>query len=54
MRATCMILELKVDHSVEYAIQQIKDRQYALRFMPKKEIIINLLTDVYWYDIMNI
>lgn len=28
----CIILELKVDHSAEEAIQQIKDRQYALRF----------------------
>lgn len=28
----CMILELKVDHSPEEAIQQIKNKQYALRF----------------------
>lgn len=28
----CIILELKVDHYAEEAIQQIKDRQYALRF----------------------
>ena len=35
MSADCIILELKVDHSAEEAIQQIKDRQYALRFAPK-------------------
>lgn len=28
----CIILELKVDHSAEEAIQQIKKRSYALRF----------------------
>ena len=28
----CIILELKVDHSAEEAVQQIKDRGYALRF----------------------
>lgn len=28
----CMILELKVDHTAEEAIQQIKDRKYALKF----------------------
>ena len=33
--ADCIILELKVDRSAEEAIQQIKDRQYALRFAPK-------------------
>lgn len=31
----CIILELKVDHTAREAIQQIKDRGYALRFMPK-------------------
>lgn len=31
----CIILELKVEHSAEEAIRQIKDRQYALRFMGK-------------------
>ena len=31
----CIILELKVDHTGREAIQQIKDRGYALRFMPK-------------------
>lgn len=31
----CIILELKVDHSAEEAIQQIKDRGYALRFEGK-------------------
>ena len=31
----CIILELKVDKPVEEAIQQIKDRQYALRFRGK-------------------
>ncbi len=30
--ADCIILELKVDHTPEEAIRQIKDRQYALRF----------------------
>lgn len=30
--ADCIILELKVDHSPEDAIQQIKDRNYALKF----------------------
>lgn len=33
--ADCIILELKVDHTPEEAIQQIKDKQYALRFKPK-------------------
>lgn len=33
--ADCIILELKVDHSPEAAIRQIKNRQYALRFQPK-------------------
>ena len=28
----CIILELKVDHTPEEAVQQIKDRKYALRF----------------------
>lgn len=31
----CIILELKVDHTVEEALQQIKERQYALRFQGK-------------------
>lgn len=31
----CIILELKIDRPVEEAIQQIKDRQYALRFRGK-------------------
>ena len=31
----CIILELKVDHSAEEAIQQIKDRGYALSFEGK-------------------
>lgn len=30
-----IIIELKVDHTAEEAIQQIKDRQYALRFEGK-------------------
>ena len=30
-----MIIELKVNHTVDEAIQQIKDRQYALRFEGK-------------------
>ena len=30
-----IIIELKVNHTAEEAIQQIKDRQYALRFMGK-------------------
>lgn len=33
--ADCIILELKVDHTPEEAIQQIKDKQYALRFRGK-------------------
>ena len=31
----CIILELKVDHTAAEAIQQIKDRKYALRFSRK-------------------
>lgn len=31
----CIILELKVDHTAEEAIQQIKDRKYDLRFKGK-------------------
>lgn len=31
----CLILELKVDHTPEDAIQQIKSREYALRFYGK-------------------
>ncbi|MCD8109601.1 MAG: ATP-binding protein [Clostridiales bacterium] len=30
-----LIIELKVDHTVDEAIEQIKDRQYVLRFMGK-------------------
>ena len=30
-----MILELKVDKTPEYAISQIKEKQYALRFKGK-------------------
>uniref|UniRef100_UPI004057CBBC AAA family ATPase n=1 Tax=Agathobacter sp. TaxID=2021311 RepID=UPI004057CBBC len=33
--AECIILELKVDHSAKDAIEQIKERQYILRFVPK-------------------
>lgn len=33
--ADCIILELKVDHSPEAAIQQIRDKRYALRFHGK-------------------
>lgn len=33
--ADCILLELKVNHSPEEAIQQIKDRKYALRFQAK-------------------
>lgn len=32
---TCIILELKVDHSPEEALQQIKNKQYSLRFKGK-------------------
>ena len=32
---TCIILELKVDHTPEEAIQQIKDKEYILRFLGK-------------------
>ncbi len=31
----CIILELKIDQSPEAAVRQIKERQYALRFLPK-------------------
>lgn len=31
----CIILKLKVDHTPEEAIQQIKEKQYALRFNGK-------------------
>ena len=31
----CIIIELKVNHTADEAIQQIKDRKYALRFEPK-------------------
>ena len=33
--ADCIIIELKVGHTPEEAIQQIKDRKYALRFVGK-------------------
>ena len=33
--ADCIILELKVDHTPEEAIKQIKEKQYVLRFQPK-------------------
>lgn len=33
--ADCIILELKVDRTAQEAIEQIKERQYALRFEPK-------------------
>lgn len=33
--ADCIILELKVDHTPQQAIQQIKDRKYALKFQGK-------------------
>jgi len=35
MNADCIILELKVDHAPEDAIQQIKDKNYALKFQGK-------------------
>lgn len=31
----CMIIELKVNHTADDAIQQIRNRQYALRFEGK-------------------
>lgn len=34
-RDDCIIIELKVDHTVEDAIRQIKDRKYELRFEAK-------------------
>lgn len=34
-RADCMILELKVDHTADEALQQIKDKKYALKFEGK-------------------
>lgn len=33
--ADCIILELKVDHSPDEAIAQIKEKKYALKFVPK-------------------
>lgn len=33
--ADCIILELKVNHTAQKAIEQIKEKQYALKFMPK-------------------
>lgn len=33
--ADCMILELKVDHTPDEAIAQIKEKKYALKFVPK-------------------
>ena len=33
--ADCLILELKVDHTPEEAIQQIIDKNYALKFQGK-------------------
>lgn len=35
MSDDCLIVELKVNHSAEEAIQQIKDRKYAQRFIGK-------------------
>lgn len=32
----CIILELKVDHTPDEAIAQIKEKQYALRFLGLK------------------
>lgn len=32
---TCIILELKIDDTPEAAIQQIKEKQYVLRFLGK-------------------
>ena len=34
-KADCLILELKVDHTPEEAIQQIKEKRYALKFKGK-------------------
>ncbi|MDO5550510.1 MAG: AAA family ATPase [Lachnospiraceae bacterium] len=34
-QADCMILELKADHTAQEAINQIKDRRYALKFRGK-------------------
>lgn len=33
--ADCIILELKVDHTPDEAIAQIKEKKYALKFVPK-------------------
>lgn len=35
LAADCIILELKIDHTADEAIQQIKDRNYAQRFIGK-------------------
>jgi RecB family endonuclease NucS len=34
-RADCIILELNVDHSAQEALQQIKNKKYALKFEGK-------------------
>ena len=34
-KADCMILELKVDHTPEEALEQIKNKNYKLRFQGK-------------------
>ena len=39
-----MILELKIDHTPDEAIAQIKDKKYALRLLPGTESI----QEEYW------
>ncbi len=40
-KADCIILELKIDHTPEEAIQQIKDRKYALKFKGKLGALVS-------------
>ena len=49
--ADCIILELKVDHTADDAIQQIKDRQYHLKFQGNN---MNILFQIQLYhDILD-
>ena len=43
----CIILELKVDHTPEEAIEQIKKKEYALRFRGKQQSIASIQA-VFW------
>ncbi len=43
-----MILELKIDHTPDEAIAQIKDKKYALRFAPKRLPGTDSIQEEYW------